>query len=56
MKMGYFTTIVNKYQQLINFFPDLKMILPMKKTQPQADLGNSPFRLRLHRRDACATV
>lgn len=42
MKMGYFTTIINNYQQLINFFPDLKMILAMKNNQPQADLGNSP--------------
>ena len=25
------------------------MILAMKKTTPQADLGNSPFSLRLHR-------
>jgi|GEM_PF-5411570 len=40
--MGYFTTITNNYQQLINFFPDLKMILAMKNNQPQADLGNSP--------------
>ena len=42
MKMGYFTTIVNNYQQLINFFLDLNMILAMKNNQPQADLGNSP--------------
>jgi hypothetical protein len=31
------------------------MVLAMKKNQPQADLGNSLFSLRLHRRDACAT-
>jgi len=35
MKMGYFTTIVNNYQQLFNLFPDLNMILAMKKTSPR---------------------
>ena len=42
MKMGYFTTIVNNYQQLINFFSYLNMILARKNNQPQTDLGNSP--------------
>jgi hypothetical protein len=42
MKMGYSTTIVNNYQQLINLLPDLNMMLAMKNNQPQADLGNSP--------------
>jgi hypothetical protein len=42
MKMGYFSTIINNYQQLINFFPDLNMILAIENNQPQADLGNSP--------------
>jgi len=36
-------------------FPDIKMTLARKKTAPSADLGNSPFSLRTHRRDACAT-
>jgi hypothetical protein len=40
--MGYFTTIINSYQHLMNLFPEPKMILAMKKTAPQADLGNSP--------------
>jgi hypothetical protein len=40
-KMGYFTTIVNNYQQLINFFWTFKDF-GNEQTAPQADLGNSP--------------
>jgi hypothetical protein len=34
-KMGYFTTIVNNYQHLINFFPEPNMVLAMNKPHPK---------------------
>jgi len=43
--MGHITIMVNYYQYLM-VFTDIKMILGIKKTTPQAHLGNSPFSLR----------